>query len=109
MTAQKLLTDLQGLGVKLQIDGNRLRYAPRSALSRDLLERLKLHKAEVLVVLEAMSRDAGDVDPQDINPCSRCGRLEQWQSLSGNWRCLHCEPMAATYRLLAHVRRICGR
>jgi TubC N-terminal docking domain len=30
------------------------------------------------------------IEPPD--PCDQCGTLELWQTLIGNWRCLHCEP-----------------
>ena len=36
--------------------------------------------------------DADTINPDDLPPCSQCGSYEQWQSLTGNWHCLACEP-----------------
>ena len=55
MTATELLADLDRRGVRLEARGDRLRYAPRSALTPELVERLRSHKTELLAVLS----DAG--------------------------------------------------
>ena len=51
MSAAELLMDLGRLGIRLETKGKRLRYHPRSALTPDLLERLKAHKVELLTLL----------------------------------------------------------
>ena len=51
MSASELLLDLGRLGVRLEVDGERLRFHPRSTVSPDLLSRLKTHKAELLAML----------------------------------------------------------
>ena len=51
MSAAVLLMDLGRLGIRLEADGERLRFHPRSALTPDLLDRLKAHKGEVLALL----------------------------------------------------------
>ena len=52
MSIQALLTELDQLGVKLEADGNRLRYAGRQGvISRPLVERLRAHKADLLALL----------------------------------------------------------
>ncbi len=53
MSAAALLLDLERLGIRLEARGDRLRYSPRSALTPDLLNRLKAHKQELLTVLRA--------------------------------------------------------
>lgn len=53
MTAQELLEDLAERGVLIEAEGDRLRYSPRSAVPPDLLEALRLHKAELLTFLQA--------------------------------------------------------
>jgi hypothetical protein len=53
MSAADLLLDLGRLGIRLEAEGSRLRYYPRSALTPDLLQRLKAHKAEVVAELTA--------------------------------------------------------
>lgn len=59
MSAADLLADLARRGVRLEAAGERLRYFPRSALTPELLDRLKAHKAELL----AMLRAAGQAPP----------------------------------------------
>lgn len=51
MSAAELLMDLGRLGIRLEADGERLRYRPQSALTPDLLGRLKAHKGELLTLL----------------------------------------------------------
>ena len=50
-TAEKLLAELDALGVELQGDGDRLRYRPRDKVTADLADRMKSHKAELLALL----------------------------------------------------------
>lgn len=66
MSAAELLLDLDRLGIQLEADGERLRYFPRSALTPDLLARLKAHKADLL----AMLRPAPDAAP--ARPAPTC-------------------------------------
>jgi hypothetical protein len=47
-----------------------------------------------------------DVIPADVPPCPRCGLLELWQTLAGDWRCLRCDPPTTAIRVLEHVQRI---
>jgi hypothetical protein len=58
MSAAELLMDLGRQGIRLEADGERLRFHPRSALTPDLLGRLKAHKGELLTLL----RDASNFD-----------------------------------------------
>jgi hypothetical protein len=51
MSAVELFANLNRLGIQLMADGERLRYAPRSALTPDLIDRMKAHKAELLALL----------------------------------------------------------
>lgn len=59
MSAAELLLDLGRLGIRLEANGERLRYFPRSALTPDLLDRLKAHKADLMATL----RPAPEVSP----------------------------------------------
>jgi len=47
------MADLARLGIKLEADGDRLRYSPRSAVTPELAKRMKAHKAELLALLLA--------------------------------------------------------
>jgi TubC N-terminal docking domain len=51
MSAAQLLADLAQRGIRLEGDGERLRYYPRSAVRPEVLERLKAHKGELLQLL----------------------------------------------------------
>jgi len=132
MSAAELLADLTQLGVEVVAHEDRLRFRPRSALTPGLVERLRTHKEELLAILRptvfpdgattalaageaetAESRpDAAPevirwedcLDPPD--PCAKCGSLELWQTLAGNWRCLRCDPPTTATRLLEQVQRI---
>ena len=44
------------------------------------------------------------IDPPD--PCPKCGTLELWQSLAGNWRCLRCDPPTKARRLRERAARL---
>jgi hypothetical protein len=44
------------------------------------------------------------IDPPD--PCPKCGTLELWQSLAGNWRCLRCDPPTNAQRLRERAARL---
>ena len=83
VSAAELLADLARRGIRLEADGERLRYHPRSALTPDLLDRLKAHKAELLtLLLRATAFDidsAPDAEPapaaqeNPAPPACRCG------------------------------------
>ena len=52
MTAAELLRELRRRGVKLTVNGDRLRYeAPRGALTPELLEAMRQHKPELMRML----------------------------------------------------------
>lgn len=58
MSAAEIVADLARRGIRLEADGERLRYFPRSALTPDLLDRLKAHKAELLAAIERFEERA---------------------------------------------------
>jgi hypothetical protein len=101
MNAAELLLDLGRLGIRLEADGERLRYFPRSALTPDLLDRLKAHKAELLAVLRpahesapALPAPTGDPPAKLTKAVCRCG--------STTWRDVPIHGGQS-------VRRDCGR
>jgi hypothetical protein len=99
MNAAKLLLDLSRLGIRLEAHGDRLRYFPRSALTPDLLGRLKTHKAELLALLRP-TPEVVKPDPKEsaqakaVKPACRCG--------STTWRDVPIHDRQS-------VRRDCGR
>jgi hypothetical protein len=83
----------------------------------DRLEGDPLFPPDVMQALQAANAqwiddpDAGEADeaieltdPPD--PCPECGTLELWQTLAGNWRCLHCDPPTKARRLRERVVRL---
>jgi TubC N-terminal docking domain len=52
MTAEAIIGELRGLGITLQVHGDRLRFHPRSAVSGELLDRLRGCKGELLARLQ---------------------------------------------------------
>ena len=53
-----LLIDLMQLGIHLEAHDGRLRYYPRSAVTRELAGRMKLHKAELIASLGSQGLEA---------------------------------------------------
>ncbi len=88
----ELLAHLDRLGVRLEADGDRLRYYPRSTLTPELIARLKAHKGDVLAMLTATpdreffpwSNWRGDLSgnyPLKTTTICRCGSIT-WQRRS---------------------------
>jgi hypothetical protein len=136
MNATELLSDLTRQGIRLEAQGERLRYFPRSAVTADLIERMKAHKGELLAMVAAKAGEAagvsgrsvdhaskvvatgapeliksdvwpaGSIAPDAITQCSECGSLELWQTVAGNWRCLRCDPPTVSRRLAERAAKI---
>src|SRR5689334_303673 len=51
MSAAEVLADLGHLGVQLQVVGDRLRYWPQAAVPPELLDQIKLHKPDLVKLL----------------------------------------------------------
>ena len=64
MIATRLIADLARLGIRLEARGDRLRYAPRSAVTPELANRMKGHKTELLEVLR-IEADMPSIDQTD--------------------------------------------
>ena len=141
MTTTELLDELTRRGITLVAIGNHLKFHPREAMTTELVEQLKKHKAEVLAIMADATEDtifvshvkysgdmaneddlpcaAGDSDVAlddidlwpgdnavDLPPCELCGGLELWQSLTGNWRCLKCDPPTKAQRMLEKAEQL---
>ncbi len=59
-SAAVLLAELTAHGITLRVEGDYLRCRPRSAVTRDLVERITARKAELLAILRAT--DTTDTD-----------------------------------------------
>jgi TubC N-terminal docking domain len=75
VSTRALLEELNRLGVKLEVDGDRLRYAgPREAISPELIKRLKAHKTDLLALLQRGEKDM----PKDQPTSSISIRPSRW-------------------------------
>lgn len=55
-----LLAELSQRGVTLQARDGRLRYRPRSRVTPELAERLRLHKAKLLMIMQSAACNAAE-------------------------------------------------
>ncbi len=97
MNLTPLLADVARLGIRLEARGDALRFHPRSAVTPELAERLKAHKAELLALLSRPTPaepPAEPATPSNAPPVCRCG--------SSRWRDV---PIHGGQSL----RRDCGR
>ena len=95
----RLLADCDDAGIRLTPSGaDELKIdAPRSALTPELVERLRGQKIALLRILNATRYSGPDdwpetIDVREVTPCTKCGSLELWETMAGTWRCLSCEP-----------------
>jgi hypothetical protein len=118
MSAAELMADLDRLGIRLEAQGDRLRFHPRSAVTPDLADRLREHKGELLALLRSppvTSIDLADCQHSDVEEistfdgylnrrCRRCGtwlRCRKAGALAENpgpglsRPCGSCDPAAA--------------
>jgi hypothetical protein len=66
VSAAELLQELNQMGVRLEVVGERVRYWPKDALTPDLLDRLRSHKFELLAMLREQT-DRPNVNLADPN------------------------------------------
>ena len=59
MSALELVNILTAKGVTLSLEGGRIRYEPRSRVSEADLERLRIHKLELVLLLEGKPSPKG--------------------------------------------------
>jgi TubC N-terminal docking domain len=59
MNAKALLADLRERGVEVMAEGNLLRYRPRSAITPELLDRLRAHKLPSILAEAGAPRKGG--------------------------------------------------
>jgi hypothetical protein len=80
MSAKALLAELRERGVEVIAEGDLLRYRPRSAVTQELLDRLRAHKPILLKLLAWEGRNLKDAD--------RRGFVARW-SMEPGWISLH--------------------
>ena len=97
-----LLAELARRGVTLVADGNRLKFYPKTAMTPKLVRQLKVQKTEVLAII-------ADPWPEDYNepdPCPDCGGLELWETETGRWRCMKCDPPTKATKALERAKQL---
>lgn len=84
MTASQILSITREKGIELKAQGDQLAYkAPIGALSKELIEQLRDHKAELLNLL---TREKGALSPGE---CETCPAGALWDGKGPGLWCLH--------------------
>lgn len=108
MTNQELLSILRQKHVRLWLDGERLRYeAPQGAITPELLEHLKLHKAELVELLRVALQTPQAVTPP-IQRVDRKGLLPLSFAQQRLWLLDQLEPNLSIYNV-PNAFRLKGR
>ena len=94
MTLQELVEELQMRGVILKVNGDRLLFHPVNAMTTDLRVALRMHKAELVEMLERIQGTAPIPAGWLLRPCPNCGSHEFWRSIYGLLICETCHPPA---------------
>src|SRR5215217_3476161 len=90
MSAVELLTECALHGIRLEAEGNTLRYhATEGTLTPELRERIKAHKSELLTYL---NKEAANTIVDRGSLCPTCGGGQWWQLPGEPWHCRTCEP-----------------
>jgi hypothetical protein len=86
MTPVELLAEVSRLGIILEVDGEGVRYkAPVGALTSELKDALRAHKAELRQLLAAPPADC-----LSDTPCPVCGSCERWSWFDERTLCRVC-------------------
>jgi len=87
MTAKVLLAELRGRGLEVMAEGDLLRYRPKSAITPELLDRLRAHKPSLLKLLAWEGRDLEEANRRGF--VAKQSREPGWISLhdptTGEW------------------------
>jgi len=100
LIAESLLAELRGLGVVLRVAGDRLRYSPADAVTREIRDRMVRCKPMLiaLVLAEGPAKKAtalgcGGGDSPSKDRCPSCHQPDFVRPQAGGlWRCARCEP-----------------
>jgi len=63
LTAAKVLSRVQGHGITLLPDGDRLRFRPAAALTPEMIDELRQHKEDILKILRRREEVQQDTSP----------------------------------------------
>jgi TubC N-terminal docking domain len=87
LSAKALFAELRERGVEIMAEGELLRYRPRSAVTPELLDRLRTHKPTLLMLLAWEGRNLKEADRRRF--VAKQSRAPGWISLhdptTGEW------------------------
>ena len=70
MKTVEFLAHLNGLGINIWVENDKLRYrSPQGVMTTELLEQLKEHKAELITFLRQQAEDLSQADVYDVVIC----------------------------------------
>jgi hypothetical protein len=99
---RELIENLRAAGVRLELTARGVEFdGPKSALTAEVLERLKANRAELLEILQAEA--ARDDEEGEPGKCPWCGPVRLLEGPSGLW-CLRCERLAWVFLERSIVR-----
>jgi ribosomal protein L37AE/L43A len=97
-----ILSEVRQRGIRLVANCGQIAYHPQSAMTADLIERIKSNKA---AILDDIQFD-WDRDTEEVMICPECGGWRHWQSLEGNWHCVRCDPPTVGLSWMKRIERI---
>ena len=60
---------------------------------------------DAVVMINTTDPWPAEAEPEP-KPCGQCGSLELWQTMTGRWRCMKCDPPTRALEALEQVQRI---
>lgn len=90
-TAVEVLQDLHAKQIDLAVEGENLRYdAPEGAVTDDVVDALRQHKTELLVLLTSGTPPRPGRVGRHQAPCPDCGETWYWPTTHNGWACSGC-------------------
>jgi hypothetical protein len=88
MSVGAIVQELERLGVELRVAGGDLEYeGPEEAITLELLERLKVHKADLMAIYcQAEAGAEGDRAPAEVADMQTAGDTEVRKLLAAGWK-----------------------
>jgi hypothetical protein len=87
----EILSELDARGITVRAVEGAIKLKPAGALDPDLLERVRVHKPEILAALSRVRRA-----PIPTEPCRACSGRLFWRSIHGVLICWRCHPGSET-------------
>jgi hypothetical protein len=94
-TVQNLLLRAESAGIRLRLDGNKLKATLPDPDDPDVLEvvdQLRRHRDEVRHLLDSRGGPTHQEENAPIVPCYTCGSRVYWRRPTGGYVCAECHP-----------------